>query len=111
MINFLKETLDVLSEYNKTPSDVLWVGHINQNVKNTWEWFEKNADFLYDNGYGGNEIPMSMVIVGKDFWLERHEYDGSEWWEFKSLPQEPERVAEFKMKAMSWKERFAKNYD
>ena len=24
--------------------------------------------------------------LGRDFWLERHEYDGSEWWEYKSIP-------------------------
>lgn len=27
------------------------------------------------------------VVVGKDFWLERGEYDGSEWWSFKTTPQ------------------------
>lgn len=26
------------------------------------------------------------MVVGDDWWLERHEYDGSEWWEFKRLP-------------------------
>jgi hypothetical protein len=27
------------------------------------------------------------MVIGSDWWLERHEYDGSEWWEFKSLPK------------------------
>lgn len=29
------------------------------------------------------------MIVGDDWWMERHEYDGSEWWEFKELPKKP----------------------
>ena len=32
---------------------------------------------------------MDLLIVGDDWWLERHEYDGAEWWEFKTLPCEP----------------------
>jgi len=39
----------------------------------------------YDSGYGGQEL--SGTIVFKDgTWLERGEYDGSEWWEYKSKP-------------------------
>ena len=37
---------------------------------------------------------MDLLIVGKDFWLERVEYDGSEWWEFKTMPREPEETRE-----------------
>ena len=41
----------------------------------------------YDSGYGGQEL--FGIIVFKDCtWLERHEYDGSEWWERKELPLE-----------------------
>lgn len=42
---------------------------------------------------------MGLIVVGKDFWLERHEYDGSEWWEFKSIPMEPEETIEFDLRA------------
>jgi hypothetical protein len=47
----------------------------------------------------GVEIDMGLIVVGKDFWLERHEYDGSEWWEFKSIPMEPEETIEFDLRA------------
>ena len=43
-------------------------------------------NFEYDDGYGITEVNMGLKLVGKDFWLERHEYDGSEWWEYKTLP-------------------------
>lgn len=110
MSNLLQETIDILKEHGKSEGDVLWVGRIGENevydyydsqevrcptVKNTWGWFRLKANFEYDNGYGGAEIPPSLVVVGADFWLERHEYDGSEWWEYKIMPKEPERVENF----------------
>lgn len=106
-MNLLQETMHALGVYKKTPSDVLWVGiknlpAIGKNLidllfgydevqEMSWPWrdFAKIADFEYDDGYGGQEIQKGLVIVGKDWWLERHEYDGSEWWEFKTLPERP----------------------
>ena len=41
------------------------------------------------NGFGGAEVNENLFVVGADWWLERHEYDGSEWWEFKTLPTKP----------------------
>ena len=101
MINFLEETIDMLKDCGKTEDDVLWVGRCEDwssgcpDVKNTWEWFKSKANFEYDNGYGGEEIPLSLVVVGKNFWLERHEYDGSEWWEYKTMPTEPFETKDF----------------
>lgn len=55
------------------------------------------ADFEYDNGYGGTYIPMELVVVGNDFWLERSEYDGAEGWDFKTMPARPfNKVSLFK---------------
>lgn len=100
--NLLEETIECLKENGKSESDVLWVGrnytkgyretreHIT--YKGTWKDFRSRADFRYDAGFGANEIPMDLIVVGKDFWLERHEYDGSEWWEFKAMPVEPEET-------------------
>lgn len=109
MINFLKETIRELEINGRTEADVLWVGrdYIKYSkyldgeritYKNTWENFCANADFEYDDGYGGNEIPMDLIVVGKDFWLERHEYDGSEWWEFKEMPEEPTETRELELR-------------
>lgn len=100
MTNFLKETIEELTENGKSESDVLWVGRgwTGQEYKSTWEDFKSKADFDYDSGYGGNVIAMDLIVVGKDFWLERHEYDGSEWWEFKTMPKEPEETREISLK-------------
>ena len=97
-MNLLKETIEELTENGKSESDVLWVGRgfyaCNYEKQ---EDFKAKADFEYDNGYGGNEIPMDLIVVGKDFWLERHEYDGAEWWEFKTMPKEPKETKELSL--------------
>lgn len=87
MKNLLKETLDILASNGKTPDDVIWCG---SNISwFTWDEFKIVSDTSYDSGYGGQEVAENLLIVGKDFWLERHEYDGAEWWEFKSMPKKP----------------------
>lgn len=107
--NLLEETISELDANGKTGDDVLWVGrnyckwtipykeYERIVYKTTWEDFCSKADFEYDAGYGAPEIPMDLIVVGKDFWLERYEYDGSEWWEFKMFPEEPKetRALEF----------------
>lgn len=105
-INFLEETIKCLHDNGKTEADVLWVGREYVSYpsrkliayKNTWEEFCSKADFEYDNSFGGVEIAEDLIVVGKDFWLERHEYDGSEWWEFKTMPTEPEETRELELK-------------
>ena len=46
-------------------------------------------NFEYDEGYGG-QILFGTVIFKDGSWLERGEYDGSEWWEYKRTPKLPE---------------------
>jgi len=86
-MNLLSETLLIIKEHNKKESEILWVG--TRQEFTDWETFKKYADFDYNEGFGAEEINGSLLIVANDWWLERHEYDGSEWWEFKTLPQQP----------------------
>nr|DAT91171.1 MAG TPA: protein of unknown function (DUF4909) [Caudoviricetes sp.] len=87
MINFLQETKDELKEHNKTFDDVIFVADYFQKLRISPEEFIRRAEnIIYNDGYGLEEINAALVVVGKDFWLERHEYDGSEWWEYKSIP-------------------------
>lgn len=91
MPNLLEETLGCLARNGKSTSDVHWVESSSKEpVSFSWDEFASLASFEYDDGYGGNNIPLSLKIVGDDWWLERGEYDGSEWWEFKTLPIKPE---------------------
>ena len=87
-MNLLEETIDVLKKEWKKEDDVLWCG--SEDFWFTWEEFKKVADTIYDKGYGAPKVATDLVVVGKDFWLERHEYDGAEWWELKTTPKKPE---------------------
>jgi hypothetical protein len=92
MRNLLKETIEVIEAYGKKPSDVLWVSSIDDNKDEfwfSWDEFSEIADFDYYNSYGGLEIKVNLQVVGDNWWTERREYDGSEWWEFKTLPKIP----------------------
>jgi hypothetical protein len=91
MINLLQETLEALEKAGKAETDVAWVRFGSSTAFHcSWSDFAAAANFDYDNGYGGAEIDLSLKIVGDNWWLERGEYDGSEWWEFKTLPTKPE---------------------
>ena len=93
-MNLLEETLFELKENGKKESDVIWVGCLTH--KTTWNNFKNIANINYDNGFGGEEIALDLLIVGNDWWLERHNNDGSEWWEYKQLPKEPKNTIELK---------------
>ena len=85
-MNFLNETIVFLDKYGHEPKDVKWIGC--KGGKITWDEFKVIADFFYDNGYVGYVIELTLKVVGEDWWLERHEYDGSEWWEYKKHPKD-----------------------
>lgn len=91
-MNLLEETLSVLTRNGKTESDIRWLGSVE--VKISWDNFVNLADVEYDNGFGSQEIATDLIIVGDDWWLERAEYDGSEWWSFRTKPKEPEEFVE-----------------
>lgn len=84
MKNLLEETLEILKENGKTPDDVRYV--CKYPLMTDWKHFELNANFIYDNGYGFQEINCTLMIVGDGWWMERWDYDGSEGWEFKNNP-------------------------
>lgn len=78
-MNLLQETIERLERNGKSPADVEWVG-IKDATYYSWADFKKQAKHIsYDNGFGRAEIAADLVVVGKDFWLEREEYEGSEW--------------------------------
>lgn len=87
MINLLQETTEKLIDNNKTWEDVLWIGGSEFTI--SIEDFKKLADKEYDNGYGSQRVAEDLKIVGKDWWLERFEYDGAEDWVYKTCPIKP----------------------
>ena len=86
MSNLWEETISVLKKYHKTWKDVRFVCGDNFGVTN-FKTLAKRTN--YDEGFGGQEVATDIKVVGDYWWLERHEYDGSEWWEYKEMPVKP----------------------
>lgn len=79
------ETIDILKRNGKTFDDVVAV--CGEQFQITKEEFRKYSKTTYDDGYGAPKVAEDLLVIGKDFWLERQEYVGSEWWEFKQIPE------------------------
>lgn len=88
MTNLWKETIDVLEQHGKTLDDVRYI--IGNGHEITLDNFREIAvPFDYHEGFGGAEVPEDLYIVGDDWWMQRGEYDGSEWWDFLRKPDRP----------------------
>ena len=86
MRNLFKETENILNRNGKTFDDVVSIQ--GNDFAITVDNFIKVAkETNYDSGYGSQEVATDIKIIGDGWWLERAEYDGSEWWEFKKLPK------------------------
>lgn len=53
--------------------------------------FLELLNFDYDDGYGGQEL-YGYVWFEDGSWLERGEYDGSEWWDYKKVANIPNEL-------------------
>jgi len=53
------------------------------------ESFYTELDFEYEAGYGVQHL-FGTIWLDNGEWLERYEYDGSEHWEYKSMPMIPD---------------------
>lgn len=96
MANFYEETLRVLKSNGKTPNDIRWIGTDDKRFLTTD--IKHLFNFEYNNGFGLESINRDLKVVGDDWWLERHEYDGSEWWEFKTMPSKPTKVGKINLR-------------
>lgn len=98
-MNFLDDLNATLKSHDKKLSDILWVGTETYQVD--LDLFFQNANFYYDSGFGSHKIPLDLIVVGDNWWLERGEYDGSEWWIFRkniAKPTEIRKYTNFKRK-------------
>ena len=86
-VNLMQDTLDCLMKEGKALSDVIWVGTSTGQTIAKEDFIKIASNLEFDDGFGGNEIRSDLVVVGDNWWMERGEYDGSEWWEFKSIPK------------------------
>ena len=106
MANLWEETIKTLENYSLTWDDVEAIILDYRNVTISKENFEEVARKTnYDEGYGRVEIRFDLKIIGWNWWLERAEYDGSEWWELKTKPYIPNETEEVtKLTTNDWGE-------
>lgn len=55
--------------------------------------FLAEINFDYDGGFGWQEL-FGHIWYADGTWSERKEYDGSEWWDYKSCPPIPTNLAQ-----------------
>lgn len=95
---FKNELIAELYRYHKTLDDidyasVFWTDWGRRNrlfllVKrpdSEIKYHEDYETFAYDSGFGCQEV-FGYIVFKDGSWFERHEYDGSEWWEYKEKP-------------------------
>lgn len=93
MTNLWEETEIMLTAHEKTFKDVKYIQGSNFGI--TKENFERVAKkSKYYSGFGAPEVAEDLVVVGDNWWVERHEYDGSEWWEYKEKPKQISEIKE-----------------
>ena len=96
-MNLFEETETALINNGKIWKDVVFISTSSKTCFDEGEEFELSKETFiklakninYDNGFGGHKIKLDLKIVGEDWWLERHEYDGSENWVYKEKPSRP----------------------
>lgn len=92
--NLLQETIEILDRHGLSLDDIRFI-HTTYGDFVPSMGGRKFLNVDYDASYGSVHIDLNLKLVGDDWWLERHEYDGSEWWEFKKLPVFGKKVSRF----------------
>ena len=83
-MNLYKETIEEIKKSKHTVEDVVAiVDDQKQERAGIYKFLEQAKTVNYNDGFGGAEINQNLRVIFKDgSWLERREYDGSEWWEY-----------------------------
>jgi hypothetical protein len=89
-MTLLEETIKELKEHGKTEKDVLWCGSPEFGYF-TWDEFKELADVEYLRIFSPQTIADDLLIVGKDFWLERYFCNDFECWDYKTIPEKPQK--------------------
>lgn len=96
MENLVEETIEEIKGSGHTESDVRWVGSYDGKYGMSWADFKRKfRNVIYNCGFGAQEIADDLVVVGDDWWLERYEYDGAEYWKYKKLPMAKQEQLSF----------------
>lgn len=89
--DIIQETKDYIDALGYGKEDIQWIGGRDFTIPINNFWNSKPQ--MYDSGYGTQEVAPDLIIAFKDHtWIQREEYDGSEWWEYYRYPLMPLRI-------------------
>lgn len=97
-MNALEEIKEVLEENNKTTDNITAIRVTLD--KGDWDnikiyTLEDLKDLHYVRGYGAQEL-RGFILLDDNDWLERLEYDGAEWWEYRRNPHLDDDLVDLK---------------
>ena len=98
MANLLTETVEVLQRNGKTLADIVWFGKRDCSFEDVE--IDELLKLAYNDNWGCAEVDLEFILVGEDFWLQRREYDGMEWWEYNTYPLKPVKKAKIEKSAI-----------
>ncbi len=95
MINAKEEFLETISDYKVIAANISFGDSWTDEEERfklkplyTKEDYDNFLEFLnreYDNGYGGQKL-FGVIFCENGVWIERKEYDGSEWYVVNKYP-------------------------
>lgn len=102
--NLYDEIEDVLDEHGHSIDEIAWVS-LNDSIVpvdvDVDEFLETAKDFDYDPGYGTVAVDTELIVMLEcGDWLERSTYDGSEWFDYRSVPTRPEMTSSTDMRRL-----------
>lgn len=93
VLNLLAETEKFLQENGKSWKDVEWIG--NRNFRISIDNFKEVADHFYNNR-GDASVAIDLLIVGRNWWLERDCNEISEGWSYREIIKKPKEIRKVK---------------
>jgi len=107
IMNLLEELDEAIASTGHAPDNIKWMTlsygcyktpeNIElkpiEGIKAYSDAYDLYKGIEYDSGYGTQYL-HGLVVFYDNSWLERAEYDGSEWWEYHKVPQIEDYIGE-----------------
>ena len=91
-MNLAEETRGILRRNGKMLSDILWIGSKDFEIPQSMFWELADREYDPNTGTTSQNVAVDLVIVGRDFWLERVVKNNQKQWECKEYPKRPTRI-------------------
>jgi hypothetical protein len=76
-----------ITKYSEERESILKVGH----TEEEYQAFLETLDYEYDRGFGLQEV-FGTIWFEDGTWCDRWEYDGSEGWQYHTVPEIPDNL-------------------